>query len=325
MGVKSVRRHAANPILTRADIPVVAPHLVDVSSVFNPGAASVGGRIHLLLRVQNRGRETYLLRAESDDGVRFDVQPEPVAFRGIRSVPGTIHHVYDPRITRIGDAYYVALAMDLDDSCRIGIARSEDLVRFDFLGPAGEDDSRNAVLFPEKIGGRYLMLERPNRALDGGPASGETIVLSASDDLFRWNRVAPVAQGRFRYWDERIGPGTPPVKTRHGWLLLYHGVATHFASVNIYQTGALLLDLEDPSRVIARTRYNILEPRELYEMVGQVPNVVFPSGWVVHGFDPDGFAREDAAVSIYYGAADTTVGLAVATIGGLIAACREGA
>lgn len=324
MGVKSLRRHPANPILTRADVPEIPPHLVDVSSVFNPGAALLDERTHLLLRVQNRGRETFLLRAVSVDGVRFEVSPEPVHLRGINGIRGTIHHVYDPRVTRIDGIFHVVVALDLDDSCRLGIARSENLVEFDFLGLAGEDDSRNGVLFSEKIGGRYLMLERPNRPLGGGPPTGETIVLSASNDLLTWERLATVAKGRFHYWDERIGPGTPPVKTRHGWLLLYHGVATHFASVNIYQAGALLLDLEDPSRLLARNRYNILEPRETYEMVGQVPNVVFPSGWVVHGFDEDGFARDDSPVFIYYGAADTAVGLAVSTIGELIRACREG-
>ncbi len=320
----SLRRHPANPILTRLDIPEIGPRLSDVTSVFNPGATLMGGRTRLILRVQNRGRETFLLGADSSDGIRFDVSREPIRLRGIEKLAGKIHHVYDPRVTRMGEMCLMTVAIDLDDGCRIGIARSGDLETFDFIGTAGDTDSRNGVLFPEKIGGRFCMLERPNLLHGEGPASGETIVLSTSDDLLRWKQVAPVATGRFHYWDERIGPGTPPVKTREGWLLLYHGIATHFASVSIYQAGALLLDLDDPSRPIGRTRYNILEPREAYEMIGQVPNVVFPSGWVVHGLDEEGFPPPDAQVFVYYGAADTAVGLAVATIDDIIQSCREG-
>ncbi len=129
--------------------------------------------------------------------------------------------------------------------------------------------------------------------------------------------------GRPHYWDELIGPGPPPVKTRHGWLLVYHGVATHFRSVNIYQAGAALLDLEDPTRVLARTGDNILEPRETWELTGQVPNVVFPGGLTVDHLDDEGFAPDEAEVRIYYGAADTAVGLAQTTIGELVAACRS--
>ena len=129
--------------------------------------------------------------------------------------------------------------------------------------------------------------------------------------------------GRPHYWDELIGSGPPPIKTREGWLHMYHGVATHFASANIYQAGVVLLDLDDPTSVISRSTDNILEPRELYEMVGQVPNVVFPSGIIVEEFDDEGFAKPGSLVRIYYGAADTCIGLATTTIGELIEAARQ--
>ena len=93
--------------------------------------------------------------------------------------------------------------------------------------------------------------------------------------------------------------------------------------MNVYQMGAAVLDADDPSRVLARTRRNLLEPREPYELTGQVPNVVFPSGWIVEGVSGDEIAEDDALVRIYYGAADTCVGLAETTIGELIAACEE--
>jgi beta-1,4-mannooligosaccharide/beta-1,4-mannosyl-N-acetylglucosamine phosphorylase len=319
-------RHPENPILTRADIPTFAPHLVDVSSVFNPGAVRFRDRILLLLRVQNRGRETFLLRAESDDGVRFLVRDREIVLDGIERVPGPVFHVYDPRITPLEGAYFVTVALDTTAGCRVGVARTEDFESFEFLGSAGDDDQRNGVLFPARIGGRYAMLTRPNRAARAGaPTTGETITLVVSDDLRRWDVVADVAHGRPHYWDEWIGPGPPPLRTRDGWLLAYHGVATHFAGVNIYQAGLMLLGLVDPSRVLARTRWNCLEPREPYECTGQVPNVVFPSGWVAEKEDAEGFVLPESRVLLYYGAADTCVGLATATVGEMLAACRAGA
>lgn len=319
-----MRRHPGNPILTRADVPDVPPLLVDATSVFNPGAVKAGDRYALLLRVQSRSRETFTMVAESGDGFRFAVRPEIVEFEGLEKLAEKVYHVYDPRVTRLEGAYYVMFAMDMDAGCGLGLARTEDLRDFRFLGLVSTGDVRNGVLFPEKVGGRYLRLERPNKARPaGGPATGSEIWLAESDDLLRWRPRAPVMAGRFHYWDEFIGSGPPPVKTREGWLHVYHGVATHFGSANIYQAGVALLDLADPSRLLGRSRGNILEPREPYELAGQVPNVVFPSGLIVEESDADGFALPSSPVKVYYGAADTAVGLAVTTVGELLAAASE--
>jgi beta-1,4-mannooligosaccharide/beta-1,4-mannosyl-N-acetylglucosamine phosphorylase len=129
--------------------------------------------------------------------------------------------------------------------------------------------------------------------------------------------------GRLHYWDELIGSGPPPVKTREGWLHLYHGIAQHLESIYIYQVGVVLLDLNDPGVVLRRGRYNIMEPREMYELTGQVPNVVFPGGMIVEQTDGDGYALEESEVKVYYGAADTVIGLATTTIARLLAACQE--
>ncbi len=317
-----MQRSPKNPILTRADIPAITPDLVDVTSVFNPGAIRFEGRFYLLLRVQTRGRETVLMLAESEDGERFSVQPRLIEIEGIKGVGERIYHIYDPRLTRIDDRIYVMFAADADGGCRLGVARTEDLDRFELAGFGGGEDVRNGVLFPERFEGRFLRLERPNRdRLTGGVTTGSQIVLAASDDLIVWKTLGPVMSGRLHHWDELIGSGPPPVKTRAGWLHVYHGIATHFASANIYQAGVCLLDLEDPQRVVARGRNNILEPRELYEQVGQVPNVVFPSGMIVDEFDGEGFAVPGSVVRLYYGAADTVVGLATTTIGELVSAC----
>ncbi len=306
-------RYPGNPILTRADVPQINTDISDVSSVFNPGAAVLpDGTVVLLLRVQTRGRRTVLLAARSRDGRAFDVRPRPIEFAGLdEAIGGEVYHVYDPRITRIEDSWHIVVAVDTDDGCRMAFARTRDFDDYEFLGLAQDDDVRNGVLFPERRDGRFLRLARPNDLQTaGGAMSGDEIVLSSSDDLRSWRREGTVMRGNPRRWDERIGSGPPPVKTREGWLHVYHGVATHFAAASLYQVGAVLLDLDDPTRVLARTRNNVLEPREPYETVGQVPNVVFPSGWVVTGIAADGFAPPEAAIRLYYGAADTVVGLA---------------
>ncbi|MCP3978242.1 MAG: hypothetical protein GY716_02765 [bacterium] len=321
----TLRRAKLNPILTRADIPDIAPHLIDATSVFNPGATRLGSKIVLLLRVQARSRETYLVLAESNDGVKFGVDRHTLRLEGFEArVHEIVYHVYDPRITKIDGEYFVMLALDTDRGCRLGVAHSADLRRFEFLGVTGDEDLRNGVLFPERFDGAYMRLERPNRTrLPGGPATGDEIRLSISSNLIEWEPVGGVLHGRDHYWDELIGSGPPPLRTAEGWLHLYHGVARHFGQSNIYQAGAVLLDPDHPTRVKARTRCNILEPRESWELTGQVPNVVFPSGLVTRNPDPGEIVGIDEELLVYYGAADTAVGLASATVGELIDACHD--
>lgn len=317
-------RHPNNPILTRKDIPNIPPHFVDAASVFNPGAIKFNDKYLLMLRVQSRSRETFFVIAESSDGVDFKVRKEIVEFKGIEKVKETIYHIYDARITKLEDKYYIMFAIDMDHACRLGLAVTDGFKSFNFLGIISDEDNRNGVLFPEKVNGKYLRMDRPNKVQKkDDPKSGNTIWLSESDDMLCWKPVAPLISGRFHYWDELIGSGPPPVKTKKGWLHIYHGVATHFGSANIYQAGVMLLDLKDPSKVLGRCRGNILEPREIYEMVGQVPNVVFPSGWIIEKYDEDRFALPESEVKIYYGAADTVVGLATTTIHELLEATRE--
>lgn len=319
-----MRRHPNNPILTRTQIPDIPGILTDASSVFNPGAVKYRDRYMLVLRVQSRSRETFFVVAESDDGIGFRVRNEAVRFRGIERVKEKIYHIYDARITRLDGRFYIMFAADMEGICRLGLAKTDDFTFFEFLGMVSDDDNRNGVLFPERVNGKYLRLDRPNRVRkEGGPSSGNAIWLSESDDLLRWRPVTELIGGRFHYWDEFIGSGPPPIKTREGWLHIYHGVATHFQSVNIYQAGAMLLDLNDPSKVIGRCRANILEPREPYELTGQVPNVVFPSGMIVEKYDDEGFALTESEVKIYYGAADTSVSLAISTVGELLRASKE--
>lgn len=321
------RRSGTGPMLSRHDLPDMPPWIADPTSVFNPGAVRMGETTILLLRVQTRGRHTFTVPAAGRDRRPFLVADRPVEFLGLQDPwkplggPALrVYHVYDARITPLADEVLVTTAVDTDQGCRLAIWRAAGrpdgpfggLERLQLAGMSGCPDTRNGVLFPEKFDGRYLLLERPNRpAVPGRPASGEAIVLSRSRDLVHWDPAVPVMSGRPHFWDELIGSGPPPVRTAAGWLHVYHGVATHFQSVNIYQAGAVLLDLADPGKVVGRTRQNLLEPREPWELAGQVPNVVFPSGLTV----------VEGRVHLYYGAADTAVGHAVADLDKVIAAC----
>ena len=317
-----IERYFRNPIITSRDIVSQFSELKDVSSVFNPGAALMGGQYILLLRVQNRGRRTFLVRATSNDPIHFSVDNAPIQIKGIEHLSSEIYHIYDPRITYLDNCYYIQVALDMKEGCRLGIIRTENFESYEFLALTSGVDVRNGVLFPEKWGDYYYRLCRPNQVLmANGPATGNQIILERSPNLLTWEYLGVVARGNLYYWDELIGSGPPPIKTRKGWLHIYHGVATHFAGVNIYQTGVMLLDLKDPLNIIARGSQNILEPRELYETVGQVPNVVFPSGAVVESVDEEGFALTNSMVYIYYGAADTCVGMVKTTVQELLLAC----
>lgn len=330
-----IRRYEANPVLAPA------PGAWDGVSVFNPGAIRHDGRVWMLYRaVSDMGR--YVSRfglAVSEDGRRFErVGAGPVfGPREDHEVGG----VEDARITRNGHEFLVTYAavskvpgpvyagIDFwrrsreDPYCErpgipplgpsyTGLLRSADLRSFDAEGlitPAGVDD-RDGVLFPEKVGGRYVMLHRPSAWV--GPAygtAGPSIWLAYSEDLRTWYYgegdrhllMAPEAD-----WEGgKIGAGPPPVRTEAGWLVIYHGVDRR----HVYRVGAALLHLDDASRVIGRTARPLMEPQEDYERVGVIPNVVFPTAAV---------PGEGGELMIYYGGADRVCALAIADVEALL-------
>lgn len=312
-----MKRDPASPVITRVHITSRDPRIIDPSSVFNPGGVFLGGQILLLLRVQNRGRQTFLLKASSKDGTDFDISDRPVVFSGLQRFPYQIYHIYDPRIVHLGGRFLVTAAMDTPQGCRVGIFESEDLQNLEYLGMMRDEPQRNGVLFPQLFEGYYLMLSRPNEHTGpDGVESGTRIVCYSSPDLVSWKEMGEVMQGRAYYWDELIGSGPPPIRTPLGWLHLYHGVATHFGGGGIYQAGVSLLDIDEPWKLIARGPYNVLEPREGYETCGQVPNVVFPTA--AFAMAEDGIAGEYTPIFIYYGAADSCIGLAKSTLKDLL-------
>jgi len=298
-----VRRHPANPILTPRDMPVAC------NGVFNSGVTRFGSGYLMLLRIEDLDCRQHFRVARSADGVHFEPEAQPVGFPTDAETARYEGTIYDPRITAIGDDYFVTYAAHSEMGVRIGLVRTRDFVRFERMPFISAVDNRNGVLFPEKIGGAYARLERPQTVKDQGD-----IWLSYSPDLIHWGRSTCVARSRYQSFDQwKLGAGTVPIRTPEGWLEIYHGVRKT-ASGAIYRLGAMLLDLEDPSRVIANTRAAILSPEEPYERVGDVPNVVFSCGAIL---EPDG------EVKIYYGGADTVMCLATARLADLIDACHN--
>lgn len=319
--------------------PIVRPGLFPWRrvSVFNPGAIYEHGRVYLYERAAGSLRpfQTSIGLLQSDDGVHFtQAQKEPVFTGAMAGYPKG--SVQDARIVKIEGLYYLSYAMQpyqMDcwptghgvpdyytqdypewNVCawpmitRSGLAVSKDLVHFKHLGfvTPPEIDDRDVILLPEKIGGRFALLRRPIRQArpEAGP-NGPSIWISYSDDLKSWTEPQLVARPENEWEGGKIGAAAPPVRTRQGWLLLYHGVD----EASVYRVGAMLLDLDDPAKVIARTKRFIMEPEEYYERFGLViPNVIFPTGIVA----------KDGLLYIYYGCADTAIGLATVAVEELV-------
>jgi len=302
----TITRSEQNPIITAADVPF------DCVRCFNPAATMFEGRYLLLVRVIGSDRSESIALATGDDGVHFEIAPEPI----LRPAPEDQGRLNDPRVTKIGDAWYICYCTDAKSGIRIGIIETADFVDFRTIYRS-EPDNRNAVLFPEQVGGRYVRLDRPftrwyylDRAYD--------IWISRSPDLRYWGDHALLLSYEDVPWgNNKIGPGPPPIRTDAGWLVIYHGAewpdGTDTAWKKTYRAGVMLLDLDDPSKVIARPDAPLLAPEADYETDTEFrPNVVFPTGAIV---EPDGL------VKLYYGAADKSVALAETTIDRLLDFC----
>ena len=232
---------------------------------------------------------SHFRRARSRDGFHFDVDPAP-AFSAQH--PLEAFGVEDPRITRIGDKYWVNYTAVSSAGIATGLASSPDLLSFERHGIIFSPPNRDVTLFPEKIRGKYWALHRPMPEDIGRPA----IWSATSPDLISWGEHSLVASARAGMWDDlKVGGGAVPFKVQYqgkpAWLAVYHGVT---ASPLTYSLGALLLDGEDPSRVLGRSRQPILFPEAQYELQGFFANVAFTCGLTTEG----------DLVRIYYGASD---------------------
>lgn len=289
-----LHRWEGNPIITIEDIPFRC------NTVFNGSPIKIDGEYLLLLRVEGQQGYSFLALARGDDGYHFDVEPQPVMMpekNGLFAMYET-GGLEDPRVTFLDGAYYFLYTAASEYGTRIAIAKTEDFRSYERIALISEPGNKDGVLFPEKINGRYARLDRPLSSNGIG-----CIWISYSEDLIHWGHHEPVIEPRPGYWDaDRVGASVPPIKTKKGWLEIYHGFKMA-ASGPIYRMGTVLTDLKDPAKVVARGSEAILSPREKYERVGDVNNVVFACGAIV---------EPDNQVKIYYGGADTS--LCVATV-----------
>ena len=293
------RRHPANPILTAADWP----H--SVNAVFNPAAVEIDGETVLCCRVEDRTGISNLTVARSANGIdNWQVEPTPL----LAPADGHEEELWgfeDPRavwVPELDTHVLTCTAYGPAGPC-VFLAKSRDFRSVERIGVVVAPEDKNAALLPERVGGRWILFHRPTSSF-GSTTPG--ISLSRSADLLSWSPPEKVMDPRAgAWWDSlRIGIGPPLLKTEYGWLLVYHGVKETVSGA-IYRLGLALLDLEDPSHVLRRAANWVLAPREPYERSGDVPNAIFPCG-MIHD-------RESGELRLYYGAADTTIGLATAS------------
>ncbi|MDO5980086.1 glycosidase [Flavivirga spongiicola] len=323
-------KHIKNPVLK----PNPKNHWENIV-VCNPGVWYEDGKFYMIYRAAGDDEEHYIRfgLATSTDGINFKRELNEPVFGPSINGPD-MGGVEDPRIVKFGDEFFVTYAyrpsppgqywkfghdeivlpetgQDSPAVFRNNIANSGLAVTKDFktwrrLGRITQSnlDDRDVILFPEKINGKFVMLHRPKEWI--GPEYGckhPSIWINFSEDMMVWNGGSQLLlSGRDNSWEEKIGGSTPPLKTKDGWLIIYHGVEK--GGLGYYRVGVALLDLEDPTKVIARAQDWIMEPEHDYEIEGYYKGCVFPTGNVI----------VDDTLYIYYGGADKYVGLATCSI-----------
>jgi beta-1,4-mannooligosaccharide/beta-1,4-mannosyl-N-acetylglucosamine phosphorylase len=315
-----LKRHSANPILAAKDIPYPA------SLIFNAGVTKYQGQYVMVFRndfgrwvgEEFRFDGTNMGLATSRDGIHWDVSPKPCF--SLRD--DEISRAYDPRLTVIDGRCYVCFAVDTRHGVRGGVAVTDDFDRFEILSMS-VPDNRNMVLFPERVGGKYIRLERPFPVYSRGRDRFDTW-LSDSPDLRYWgNSQLVLGVEDVPFANDKIGPGAPPVKTPQGWLTTFHAVdidpnrtknGWERAWKKRYTMGLMLLDLENPAQIIGMSKEPLLAPEAPYERDGFRNDVLFPGGMIL---------EDSGEVKIYYGAADTVECLATAHVDDLVALCRS--
>ena len=301
-----VKRYEKNPILTADDVPY------PVETVHNAGVVKYDGRYVMLFRAHRRNGRSIIGLAESEDGFRFRVRPDPFLVPASEE-PFALYEEYgveDPRICRMDDQFLITYSAYSRHGVRVALARTEDFERLERIALITEADHRNVVLFPERFGGRYARLDRPHSEI-----MPWSIWISYSPDLVHWGDARVVIRPASYHWDEmKVGPGATPLRTDRGWLNIYHGVFKTMDGA-IYRLGVALHDLEDPSRVLGVADDWILQPEDPWEVCGYVHNVVFCCGAVGEG---------DGTLKIYWGGADSVICAGTASIRDLEDLCLTG-
>lgn len=287
-------RYSDNPVIGRNPIPCAG-------RIFNSAVMAHGDAYIGVFRVDYRDVRPRLHFGRSSDGLHWEIEHAPIQWQNEAGNPVENGYAYDPRLVEIEGTFYITWCDDFPGAS-IGMGRTTDFKTFVKMENPTMPYNRNGVLFPRKVNGEYLLLSRPS---DSGHTPFGDIILSHSKDLTYWGKHRLLMKTIGRNWWEnvKIGAGPIPIETNDGWLLIYHGV-TGTCNGFVYSMGGALLDLDDPTKVIARSKDYLLTPEMQYETTGFVPNVAFPCA-ALH--DP-----QSGRIAIYYGAADTYTALAFA-------------
>ena len=298
-----MERYEKNPILTKDDIPY------QVETVHNAGVVKYNNRYVMLFRSHRANGRSIIGIADSNDGFEFTSRSEPFM------LPSQKNHfseyeefgVEDPRITPLEGAYYITYSAYSKHGVRIGLAKTKDFKTVERIAFVTQADYRNTVIFPEKIKGRYVKLDRPHSDI-----SPWSIWISYSPDLIYWGDSRVIMKPVTYHWDEmKIGPGAVPIRTDKGWLNIYHGV---FPTMDgcVYRLGVALHELDNPAIVIGVGDDWILQPEDPWEVTGYVHNVVFTCAAV---------PEADGTIKLYWGGADKVMCVGVAVIDELVNLC----
>ncbi len=287
-------RYSMNPIIERDAIP-------SSNSIFNSAVVAFEDGFAGVFRCDNKAVQMNIFAGFSKDGIHWDIEHDPIVMQKGNTDMIDSDYKYDPRVVFIEDRYWITWCNGYHGPT-IGIAYTFDFREFFQCENAFLPFNRNGVLFPKKINGKYAMLSRPS---DNGHTPFGDIYVSFSPDMKYWGehrvvmKTAPFEESAWQC--TKIGAGPIPILTSEGWLMIYHGVINTCNGFR-YAMGAALLEENAPEKVRYRTKPYLLSPSVTYEQVGDVPNVIFPCA-ALHDEQSD-------RLSVYYGAADTVVGLA---------------
>ena len=301
METRIFKRVKENPIISPLDLPFQA------AAVLNPGATEQDGQVVLLARIEDRAGYSSIHVARSKNGVTgWKVEPEPLLRYGQKPWRYEMWGCEDARVTCLPEekCWYITYTAYSPTGAAVALARTDDMLTVERIGLIFSPNNKDAVLFPRRFNGRWAVLHRPD-------AGGIEHIWSAySPDLVHWGEphcVVPERSGPS--WDGlKVGAGPPPILTKRGWLLIFHGVKAYGGHL-VYRAGAALLDANKPYKVVARSRSWIFQAEAEYEYSGLTPNVVFPTGLLIRGDE----------LWMYYGAADTYTCLAVAKLKDVLA------
>ncbi|MBN2280683.1 MAG: glycoside hydrolase family 130 protein [Candidatus Marinimicrobia bacterium] len=287
-----VWRFSQNPIIGWNPISKAA-------RIYNSAVLPVDGEFAGVFRGDQKNGRATLFFGRSKDALKWEIGPDPINWVDEKGNPKPISYGYDPRFVEIENRYYITWCDDMHGAS-IGLGKTEDFKTFVRLPNPLMPFNRNGVLFPRKIKDKYLLLSRPS---DSGHTPFGDIFISESPDMVHWgNHQWLMGKGGQGWWQgTKIGAGPVPIETTEGWLLFYHGVSGTCNGF-VYSFGAVLLDIDNPGKVLYRTRDYLLTPEKDYETVGFVPNVAFPCANICDA--------DTGKIAIYYGAADTYTALA---------------